>query len=97
MSVCPKLCGEKHVPIMLPVGGDGVGGDGWIIGTYPRGRGRGQTDYRNMAELRRPRPPPGLSEHGFSYFIIDFSSLMCIMIFIVESLAGVLQRESQQE
>jgi hypothetical protein len=22
-----------HVPIMLAVGGDGVGGDGWIIGT----------------------------------------------------------------
>ena len=48
-------------------------------------RGRGRVDYRNMAKLRRPRPLPGLSEHGFSYFIIDFSSLICIMIFIVET------------
>jgi hypothetical protein len=33
---------------MLAVGGDGVGGDGWIIGTWPRSSGRGQVDYRNM-------------------------------------------------
>ena len=38
----------SHVPIMLPVGGDGVGGDGWIIGTWSRSRGRGRVDYRNI-------------------------------------------------
>ena len=37
-----------HVPIMSAMSGDGVGGDGWIIGTWPRSRGRGRVDYRNI-------------------------------------------------
>ena len=64
---------------------DGRGRTAWIIGTWRGSRGRGRADYRNMAKLRRPRPPPGLSEHVFSYFMFDFSSLMCIMIVIVEA------------
>ena len=47
--------------------------------------GRGRVDYRNFPAARRPRTPPGLSEHRFSYFVVDFSYIICIMIFIVES------------
>ena len=47
--------------------------------------GRGQVDYRNFDAAPRPRPSPGLSEHRFSCFAVDFSYIMCIMIFIVEA------------
>ncbi len=39
----------SHVPIMLPVGGDGVGGDGRIIGTWRNSADPvRRPDYRNM-------------------------------------------------